>query len=98
MDYKRIAKKLELAIKYDVKSQALLDEIARYIAKEKGFKNYNLFSACWAGGGETIVHFNTEREMSDMDLTYMVDNTREDIIKRLSRYNVSEETIRLLNE
>lgn len=98
MDYKRIAKKLELAIKYDVKSQALLDEIARYIAKEKGFKNYNLFSACWAGGGDTVVHFNSECAMCDMDLSFMVYNTREDIIERLSRYREKEETIKLLNE
>lgn len=100
MDYKRIADKLDKAIKSKVKSQALLDEIVGYIAKEKGFKNHKLFNCNWASGSDTVVTFNFECEMSDMDLEYMVYNTREDIIQRLSKYkdNVSEETIKLLNE
>jgi len=94
--YKRLSKSCELK----VKSHDIINKLAKQIGKEKGFKNWHLFSADFATGNETVVSFNYEGEMSDLDLTIFNNMTKEEIICRFTEWdqNISKETIELLNE
>ena len=93
-----LIKELNKAFTYMGMSRGILDDLAKRIAKDKGFKNYHLFDAVWATGGETIVHFNTDCELSDMDLCYMFAHTKQEIIERLSKSAFLNETKEKLME
>ena len=45
-----------------------------------------LFDACFAGGSETIVHFNNDGEYGDFGIEYYSGMTKEEIIDYLSRF------------
>ena len=93
-------KKLSKACELNDESNDIISNLAKRIGKEKGFKNWDLFSACFTTGRETVVSFNQECEMSDLDLVVMKGMTREEIIEKFTTWyqNISEETIGLLKE
>jgi len=94
--HKRLSKAYEL----EVKSHNIINKLVKQIGKDKGFKNWELFSADFAKGNETVISFNYECEMSDLDLITFNDMTKEEIISRFTEWyqHVSKETIELLNE
>lgn len=89
--YKKFSKASELSNKAD----DIISELAKSIAKEKGFKNWHLFSANFATGNETVVAFNQECEMPDLDLVSMNGMTREEIIEMFTKWylNITKETV-----
>jgi len=94
---KKWEKLLSKAIDYKNKSEALLDKAVQELMRTKGFSEEQvaLFDACFAGGQETIVRFNHDGEFADLGLENYGGMTKDEIIKRLSRY-ASEETVKLL--
>ena len=90
---------LDKAIKAKTESERYLDESVRFLMACKGFtgKQLLLFEACFAGGSETVITFNKECEMTDLDVSVAAEMTKDEIIKRLSR-DASDETIKLLKE
>lgn len=78
----------KLAVDYKVKSETLLDEAVRIVAKEKGFSDEECdkFGACFAGGNETIIQYDRMGSMSDIDLSEMSTMTKEQIKKELNEY------------
>lgn len=88
---------LDKAIKAKIESERCLDEAVRALMACKGFTKLSLFEACFAGGQETIISFNKECEMSDLDVGVADGMTKDEIIERLSRH-ASGETIKLLKE
>mgnify|MGYP007012520359 CR=1 len=93
-----LTKELNKAFTYKAMSEGILADLVKRIAEEKGFKNYHLFDAVWATGGKTIVHFNTDCELSDMDICYMYTHTKQEIIERLSKSAFLNETKEKLME
>ena len=93
-------KKLSKANELQEKAHDIISNLAKQIGKEKGFKNWKLFSADFATGNETIVSFNFECEMSDLDLTEMNDMTKKEIIDKFTSWyiRITKETVKLLNE
>lgn len=93
--------KVNKAKDYVSKSRNIISKLVKKLAKEKGFKHWKLFDADFATGFEIIVSFNNECEDADMDMSYMLQNTKEEIIKRLIGawyMHVSAETKKLLSE
>ena len=76
-----ISKANELA----VSAEHTLVKAVQLIAKIKGFQkeNIDLFSASFASGNETVVSFNGDCEMADLDLRVMWGMTKTEIIDRL---------------
>lgn len=98
---KQEAKALELISKANelvVSAEHTLIKAAQLIAKTKGFQkdNINLFAATFASGNETVVSFNRECEMADLDLRAMWGMTKNEIIDRLMECENSEETKKIL--
>lgn len=93
-------KKLSKACELKDNAHDIISNLAKKIGKEKGFKHWDLFSASFAEGNETVVTFNDECEMSDLDLTIMQDMEKDEIIKKLTPWycEISEKTHLLLNE
>ena len=81
-------KLLSEAIRHKVKSEGLLDLAAKELMRTKGFSEEQvaLFSACFAGGQETIIHFNSDGEDADFGLENYGGMPKEDIIGYLSRF------------
>ena len=90
---------LDKAIKAKIESERYLDESARALMACKGFteKQLLLFESCFAGGCETVITFNKECEMADLDMNVAAKMTKDEIIEWLSR-DASDETIKLLKE
>lgn len=87
------------AKKAKTESEGFLDEAVRSLMKCKGFTTEQIlmFEACFASGDETVITFNKECEMADLDVGVAAKMTKNEIIERLSR-GASEETIKLLKE
>ena len=74
-------------------SQSLAKTVRLFMA-EKGFCNeaVELFDMNFASGCETVITFDSEGEMCDLDITTAVCMTKEEIIEYMSRelspYNV----------
>lgn len=79
------------------KSEGYLDEAVRSLMASKGFATEQtlMFEACFASGDETVISFNKECEMADLDVGVAAKMTKDEIIERLSR-DASDETIKLL--
>lgn len=90
---------LNKAKKTKIKSEGYLDEAVRSLMASKGFATEQtlMFEACFASGNETVISFNQECEMADLDIGVAAAMTKDEIIQRLSRY-ASDETIKLLKE
>ena len=54
-----------------------------------------MFGANFASGDEALITFNMECADSELDITVAAGMTKDEIIKRLSRY-ATDETIKLL--
>lgn len=76
------------AFDHKVKSETLLDKAIQEIARQKGFSEKQAlnFGASWTTGCETVVTYQDRGELSDLDIHVMESMTKDDIIKRLSRY------------
>jgi hypothetical protein len=74
-----------------------VNKAAQELMLEKGFskKQIHMFGANFASGDEALLTFNTECADSDLDITVAAGMTKDEIIKRLSRY-ASDETVKLL--
>lgn len=79
------------------KADGYISLAAQHLMNEKGFLNYHLFGASFAGGGETVITFNGEGAMADLDIMVASKMSREEIIKTLSRF-LSDEDIELLEK
>lgn len=79
------------------KSEGYLDEAVRSLMASKGFATEQtlVFEACFASGDETVISFNQECEMADLDVGVAAGMTKDEIIERLSRY-ASDETRKIL--
>ncbi len=88
---------LDKAVEAKIESERCLDESVRSLMKLKGFttKQVLLFEACFAGGSETVITFNKECEMADLDVGVAAKMTKDEIIERLSR-DASDKTRKLL--
>lgn len=98
---KQEARALELiskATEIVISAEHTLIEAAKLIAKTKGFRkeNINSFAATFASGNETVVSFNGECEMADLDLRVMWGMTKNEIIDRLMECENSDETNNIL--
>jgi patatin-like phospholipase/acyl hydrolase len=82
---------LNKAIETKVKSERFLNESVRALMACKGFTQLSLFEACFVGGEETVISFNRECEMANLDIKIAAKMTKDEIIKCLSR-NASDET------
>lgn len=91
----------QLLIKGNVylsKGQHFIDEAAKSLMREKGFKNWQMFDACSTSGGETVIRFYYEGEMADLDIMVASTMTKEQIIENLSRHISDEIVLGLLVE
>lgn len=79
------------------KAEMSVNKAAQALMLEKGFskKQIPMFGANFASGDEALITFNLEGADSDLDITVAAGMTKDEIIKRLSRY-ASDETIKLL--
>ena len=89
---------LSKAIAYKNKSEGILDDAVRELMRAKGFseEQCQLFDACFAGGCETIVRFNSDGEYADFGLENYGDMTKEEIINYMSRFLMKENVELLL--
>lgn len=87
------------AIAHKIKSEGLLDDAVRELMRTKGFseEQCQLFSACFAGGQETIVVFNNDGEDNDFGLENYGGMTKEEIINYMSKF-LMEENVKLLTK
>ena len=79
------------------KAERFVNKAAQGLMLEKGFskKQIQMFGANFASGDEVLITFNTEGADSELDITVAAGMTKDEIIKRLSRY-ATDETIKLL--
>lgn len=81
-------------------SERILVSALYELLEEKGFKKKVLhhFGITFAGGGgETVITFDGEGEMANLDIDIASRMTKEEIIKTLSDY-LSSENVELLNQ
>lgn len=92
------SKLLRKAFEKKCESQQLLHEAVVALMREKGFAEEIavMFDCDFAGGNETIIKFNSDAEMCDLDLIFVSAMTKEEIISNLKR-NLSEKNYRLIN-
>ena len=85
------------AFKNKCQSEQYLRDAVVTLMLQKGFqKNIaEMFNCDFAGGNETIVKFNNDGEMSDLDLRCVRSMSREEIISKMER-NLSDENIKLI--
>lgn len=78
----------ERAFQKKVESEELLDQAVQMLMRDKGFSEEAVenFSACYAGGNETVIHFCGEGEFADLDIKVAFGMTKDEIISRLERY------------
>lgn len=76
------------AFKKKVESEKLLDKAVQTLMQDKGFSEEAVshFSACYAGGNETVINFCGEGEFADLDIKEASVMTKDEIISRLSKY------------
>lgn len=100
MKKKDILKTLDKAIAYKNKAEILLTKAVRETAKAKGFKNYTLFECSFASGDETVVCFNQDFEMANLDLKEMMEMSFDEIINKFSSWYLKydEGSMELLKE
>ena len=74
-----------------------LAKAVRQFMKEKGFEDDILekFDMNFASGTETIITFNSEGEMADLDILTASLMTKEEIIEKLSK-EMSKRSIKML--
>ena len=89
---------LDKAIKAKIVSEKYLDESVRALMACKGFTKIYLFEASFAGGMETIISFNRDCELADLDIKIAEGMTKDEIIDSLLSSKPSEETKILLQE
>lgn len=89
---------LDKAVKAKIESERCLGEAVHALMACKGFTQLSLFDACFAGGVETVISFNRECEMADLDIEVAAGMTKDEIIDRLLSTKPSKETIELLKE
>ena len=79
------------------KGDTKLQEAVKSLMMDQGFNNdvINLFQCNFASGAETIISFNQDGEMADLDLCEASTMTREEIIAHLGRY-MSKKNIAIL--
>ena len=77
-----------LAYSHKVKSENLLEKAVQVLMQDKGFGDVTAsqFSACFAGGNETVINFCREGEFADLDIKEAAAMTKDEIICRLSRF------------
>lgn len=73
---------------YYHKCDGKLQEAVYYLMIEKGFsdKVAKMFRCDFTSGTETVISFEQQGEMADLDLDVASMMTREEIIERLGRY------------
>lgn len=78
-------KLLAKALEHKQKSEGYLDLAVQQLARDCGFSHEEslLFSADFASGTETVVKYDGEGEMADLEIRYMYGMSKEDILKRL---------------
>lgn len=71
-----------------VESEKLLEKAVQRLMQDKEFSDeaVSCFSACYAGGNETVINFCGEGEFADLDIKEASGMTKDDIIIRLSRH------------
>lgn len=71
-----------------VMSEILLEVAVRALMDEKGFEKEAVmhFSACFAGGSDTVINFCGDGEFADLSIREASRMTKEKIISRLSPY------------
>lgn len=81
--------KFDLAKIYKIRTESLLSECIREIARQKGFpeKEAFLFDANWASGFETIVTYNERGAIGDLDIMTFDAMTKEQIVEHFEKYN-----------
>ena len=74
-----------------------LSKAVRQFMKEKGFEGQilEMFDMDFASGTETIIKFNNDGEMADLDILTASQMTKEEIIEKLSQY-MTKNSIKLL--
>jgi hypothetical protein len=90
-------KHLDLAIKHKNLSERYLDTSIQELMRTKGFtaEQVILFRACFAGGNETVVSFNSDGEFNDLGVIDYANMDKEEIISYLSDF-LDKENIGLL--
>lgn len=91
---KQYEKHLQKAYKYSIEAQSEYSKAVRSLMRDKGFdESYiNQFSGCEAGGGEVIISYNSDCNMSDLLIQTAVDMTKDEIIDNLLRSAECEQT------
>ena len=86
------------AFSYKCQSEQYLRDAVVTLMLQKGFQKdiAELFDCDFAGGNETIVLFNGDGEMSDLDLRYVRSMSREEIICQMAR-NLTDDNIKLIS-
>ncbi len=91
-----------MAFEHFCKANSIVAKCAKQIAKDKGFKNWEMFDANITPNGETIIYLDQYGYFADMDLELMIGSTKEQIINSLIRWDIDdkcdEETLKLLKE
>lgn len=102
MTNEQLSKKTNIAFDHFCKANSIVSKCAKQIAKDKGFKNWEMFDANIAPNGETIINFDQYGSFADMDLELMIVSSKEQIINSLSRWDIDDkcegETLKLLKE
>lgn len=90
---------LSKAIEYKNESESILDKAVQELMRTKGFSEEQvvLFDACFAGGQETVVTFNSDGEMNDLGLENYCSMTKEEIIYYLKKF-LSNKNVELLTK
>lgn len=71
---------LSKAVEYQNRSDKLLQKALRILLKDKGLPEDD-FYVCFASGTETIVHYQNETHLSDLDMSFMASMTADEIKK-----------------
>lgn len=89
---------LRLAFKKKSQSQQYLRDAVVTLMKQKGFSDEIAvkFDCDFAGGNETVIKFNNDGEMCDLDLRIISEMNKEEIISQMQRH-LSDENKRLIN-
>lgn len=95
---KKWEKLLNKAFSARYQAEGLLDEAVVELMKSKGFSEEIAlkFRACFASGTETVISFNYEGELADLDVGVANSMNKEEIIERLSEH-LSDNSIKLIN-
>ena len=89
---------LREAFKKKSQSQQYLRDAVVTLMKQKGFPDdiAVMFDCDFAGGNETVIKFNNDGEMCDLDLRIVSGMNKEEIISQMERH-LSDENKRLIH-